>query len=490
VVYTTGPLPYDVWSVPVSGGTPRLMMANAGTLTWTGDGRVMFGEVRGVPHMAIVTATEGRRELRDVYVPPTTSGMAHRAYLAPDKKWVLIAEMDTAGQGWLPCRLAPFDGGSPGRPVGPEGAPCTSAAWSPDGRWMYLSAAPAGGSYHIWRQRFPDGTPEQLTFGPTHEEGIAMAADGRSLVTSVGGAQSTLSIRDDKGERKIDTEATVTSPRFSADGSLLFYVEQKQLRDLDRLSGELWVVNVATGQRHRVMPELQVVNYALSPDARSVAAAVLDADGNSQLWVAPVDRDGSPTRVPWATPVNAAVFNPTGGLFILVREGASQCVYLTDPNGGNAHKVIADTVTWLIGVSPSGKWLLVRAKLPGGPPEGAGVVAYPVNGGTPVAVFTTMWSMARWAPDGRSLYMEFERHDTPEVMIASVPVSAEHELPELPPGGLKSAEDAAQLRGAKMIGLGVAASPDIAGVAVSPDFSKVAVVRTAVHRNLYRVPLP
>jgi eukaryotic-like serine/threonine-protein kinase len=79
------------------------------------------------------------------------------------------------------------------------------AFWSSDGKWMYLSSA-AGGIYHIWRQRFPDGIPEQVTFGPTHEEGIAMAADGRSFVTSVGSAQSTLSIRDASGERKIASD--------------------------------------------------------------------------------------------------------------------------------------------------------------------------------------------------------------------------------------------------------------------------------------------
>src|SRR5262249_1966486 len=33
---------------------------------------------------------------------------------------------------WLPCRLVPMDGGSPGRSVGPPSAPCTFAAWSPD----------------------------------------------------------------------------------------------------------------------------------------------------------------------------------------------------------------------------------------------------------------------------------------------------------------------------------------------------------------------
>jgi hypothetical protein len=38
----------------------------------------------------------------------------------------------------------------------------------------------AVGANHIWRQHFPDGKPWQITSGPTAEEGIAMAPDGRS----------------------------------------------------------------------------------------------------------------------------------------------------------------------------------------------------------------------------------------------------------------------------------------------------------------------
>ena len=51
------------------------------------------------------------------------------------------------------------------RPVGPQGAACTFAAWSPDGKWMYFSSS-AGGAFHTWRQRFPRDAPEQITFGP------------------------------------------------------------------------------------------------------------------------------------------------------------------------------------------------------------------------------------------------------------------------------------------------------------------------------------
>ncbi len=124
--------------------------------------------------------------------------MAHRSYLSPDRKTVLLTEMDYYS--WLPCRMVPFDGGTRGKPVGPVPSQCTDAAWSPDGRWMYF-AANAGDGFHIWRQRFPDGKAEQVTSGVTEEEGIEFAPDGRSFVTSIGTRQSTIWVHDARGDR-------------------------------------------------------------------------------------------------------------------------------------------------------------------------------------------------------------------------------------------------------------------------------------------------
>ncbi len=50
---------------------------------------------------------------------------------------------------------------------------------------MYLTATESD-KFHIWRQRFPNGKPEQVTFGTNEEEGIAMASDGKFFITSVG----------------------------------------------------------------------------------------------------------------------------------------------------------------------------------------------------------------------------------------------------------------------------------------------------------------
>ena len=148
--------------------------------------------------------------------------MAHYSYLSPDRRSVLVVEMTGAHAFTQPCRLVPFDGSSAGRQVGPQGT-CLSAAWSPDGRWMYFAAV-VGGASHLWRQRFPDGAPEQITFGPFEEEGIAVAPDGRSLVTSIGMRRSAVWIHDAAGERAIVSEGYASAPRLSRDGTRVFYL--------------------------------------------------------------------------------------------------------------------------------------------------------------------------------------------------------------------------------------------------------------------------
>jgi hypothetical protein len=62
----------------------RSLLANAAALTWIGDGRILFSKIRRDQHMVLVTGTEGRSAVRDVYVPPTETGMAHRSYASAD----------------------------------------------------------------------------------------------------------------------------------------------------------------------------------------------------------------------------------------------------------------------------------------------------------------------------------------------------------------------------------------------------------------------
>jgi eukaryotic-like serine/threonine-protein kinase len=213
---TDGKFGWNTWVVPVLGGEPQQLLPNTAGLTWADRQHVVFSEVKTGWHMGIATATENRAGERDVYLPADMTGMAHRSWLSPNGKWILVSEMDPVG--WRPCRVLPFDGSTRGETVGPKAGRCTYAGWSPDGSTMYLSAD-AGDGYHIWRQHFPGGAPEQMTFGATEEEGVAISPDGRTLVTSAGIGESTVWLHDSRGDHQVSGEGFATVPGLGFGGA-------------------------------------------------------------------------------------------------------------------------------------------------------------------------------------------------------------------------------------------------------------------------------
>ena len=243
--------PWDTWEVSVLGGEPHMLLPNASSLTWIEDGkRLLFSEIKEGLHMVVVTTDEGRGNSRDVYVPAAKRGMAHHSYLSPDGRWVLIVEMSSQGE-ILPCRIVPFQGTNDIKIVGPPNGACRSGAWSPDGKWIYLTAETD--AFHIWRQRFPDGKPEQFTFGPTSQEGIAMAPDGKSLITAVGSQDHTVWLHDKDGDHQISSEESTSSPAFSSDGRNLYFLKANGQTHGE----ELWIKDLIVERRRRFCPITQ-----------------------------------------------------------------------------------------------------------------------------------------------------------------------------------------------------------------------------------------
>src|SRR5438045_4187798 len=84
----------DTWTVPVLGGEPTRMLVNAEALSFiesaTGPPRVLFSKGGAGAYLSIVTSAQNRSEERSVYAPPSIDGMAHRSYLSPDRKQVLV----------------------------------------------------------------------------------------------------------------------------------------------------------------------------------------------------------------------------------------------------------------------------------------------------------------------------------------------------------------------------------------------------------------
>jgi eukaryotic-like serine/threonine-protein kinase len=468
--------PWDVWSVSVMGGEPQLMLRNASSLTWIQEGkRLLFSEIKSGLHMGVVTTDEARGQSRDVYLPAGERSMAHHSYLSPDGKWMLIVLMNAQGQ-LTQCRVLPFDGGTE-QLVGPEGATCTTGAWSPDGKWVYLSTN-KGGRFHIWAQRFPNGELVQITSGPTEEEGIAMERDGRNFLTSVGTEDSTVWVHDENGEHQVSSEGTAFGGRLSNDGKKLLYLRMiGQGND-----AELWMVDLSSGRSEHILPGYGVLrgftpNFSVGKDG-SLVITRKDEKGVSHLWVGSTDRRSSPRELESSVSEDSPRLLPNGDLIYRASEDGKNYVYTRKQDGSGRRKLVEEPILDLGMISPDGRWISVAQKSDEDNDHPYRTVLYPTSAGSPV-VICGLLCVSDWTTEGGHMVVQFGGANE-DATVVLLPVTKTG-LPELPPGGFRGPQDV------KLGGKNVLVPQGLDSV-ISPQ--KYSYTRTTVRRNIYRVPLP
>ena len=466
---------WNTYTLSVLGGEPSLLLSNASGLTWLDPDRFLFAEQDGRgAHMGIVTAKENRADYRQIYFPPHDRTMAHFANASPDRKWALVMQMDPT---WHRCRLISLDSGSATREVGPDGR-CMSAAWSPDGKWMYFGAEVEGGR-HLWRQRFPSGNPEQITHGAAQEDGVAVLPDGRSLITSIGMEQTAIWIHDAQGERALHSEGYLEgmrapsrlSVRFSSDGKLIFYLR----RDSPQSPCELWRTDLESGRHEAVLRGVSITEYDLSPDNREVVFSTQFSGKAPKIWLAPLDRS-SPPKLVTASGGAWPVFGPDNQVLFLWSDGKANYLVRIGRDGSNHSKVFPHPVGNIDAVSPDRRWIAVQS--------GKGnTVAVPTRGGNPRPIYRVGTPAVAWSANGKFLYVGVRAGSlVNRGKTVAIPVPPGKTLPDLPPAGILGLEEAKALPGARIL--------DGWNIAPGPDPSIYAYTKTTVHRNLYRVPIP
>jgi eukaryotic-like serine/threonine-protein kinase len=478
IAYST-PDPWNVWEIPVMGGDPRLMLRNASSLTWIDEGnRLLFSEIKGGGlHMGVVTTDEGRGQQREVYLPEGERSMAHHSYLSPDGKWVLIVQMDTHGA-ITPCRLVAFDGKGRAAEVGPSDSNCLAAAWSQDGKWMYTNAN-GGGRFHIWRQRFPNGELQQVTSGPTEEDGIVMEKDGRALLTSVGTTDSSVWLHDGKEERQVSSEGTTYGSILTSDGSKLFYV--KELEGSNQV--EIWSTELATGKSERVLPGYTVegssdlADYDVTNDGQRIAFARKDETGMLHLWIASTDHRTAPRQLPGHANEDAPRFLPNGDLIYRTSEGGKNYLSTQKADGTAKRRISEAPVLELLSVSPDGRWSIVSRKEDNDPDHPYRTVAYPNNGGESVILCRSACS-AFWSDDGRYFRLSIWAATGAPTYVFTL--HKPNGLPDLPKEGLSREQAAKEVEEVRTLDKNVDSL-------LSPD--KFSYTRATIRRNIFRVPI-
>ena len=480
IAYTVLESPtFNTYAVSVLGGDSHLLLTNAAGLSWLDPNHFLFSRTRSGLHLGVVTQSVTGDNFRELYFPTHERGMAHYSYASPDRRSALAVEMDGHGD-WTLCHLISLDGRSQPRPIGPRGA-CTSAGWSPDGSWMYFIAKVEDQS-HLWRQRFPNGQPEQITFGPTEEEGLAVEPDGRSVITSIGVRESAIWIHDAEGERSLSSEgeivAELSPPSFAADAKTLYYL----LRHRSASSGpELWRMTVDSGKSEAVFPGISMFAYDLSPDGKQVVYATAAREGKSQLWLAPIDRSSPPKQIGHSGET-APHFGPGGTILFQLAEGNFNYVEQMNQDGSGRSKVLPYPIIDLQGISPGRKWLMAIAAYPDGKSMVPMDVAIPLDGGPPRRLCPN-YCPPTWSSTGKFLFIPVEAPtETATGRSLAIPVGPGESLPAFPPGGIEPGASPDVMPGSQSV--------NRAQLVPGDDLSHFAYVNTTSHRNLYRISLP
>jgi len=340
---------------------------------------------------------------------------------------------------------------------------------------MYFSSS-AGGSFHTWRQRFPDGVPEQITSGPTEEEGIAMAPDGRSFVTAMGQRQRSISWHTTQGDRQISLEGYAYDPRFTPGFKKLAYRILKGSQPSSDPT-ELWIADLESRSTEELLPGYFVIGgghqYSFSPDGSEVVFAGSDRDQKSRrLWLAPLDRHSAPQPIPHAEGV-MPYFGPGGEIYFRGEDGF---IYQIRVDGTGKRRLNDQLISELQGPSPDGQWVV-------GIHDGT-AFAYQTSGsGSPVAIRTYV-SRVRWSQDGKTMFIQAGGASMGSGAVGrnyAFPLKPGKMLPDVPPGGFRSEDEMAKYPGVRII--------DAADIAPGPTLDVYAFSKETTQRNLFRIPL-
>ncbi|HET9832447.1 MAG TPA: hypothetical protein VFP91_12080, partial [Vicinamibacterales bacterium] len=353
-------------------------------------------------------------------------------------------------------RVVPFDGSSPGRPIGPLDGQCTTAAWSNDGRWMYLSSN-AGGAFHLWRQRYPNGMPEQITFGPTEQEGTALTPDGKYLITSMGLQQASIALKDANGDRQLTSEGFAMLPTMLPSGDRMFYLMRTGSRGY--ASGELWSLTLVNGEKTRALPGRVMASYSISADGRHVVFTCVGSGSDDGIWVADLEQRTPPRQLTRGGEFRA-FFGGPGEIVYISPQSERRYLFRMREDGSGVERIRPEPVNNLMTVSPDGQWAVVVPPTTAG--DGLPLQLMSLHGDAPMTACENCSNLGfgpnrvqsspiNWSVDGKSVFVSLQYFGLGTAKTVVLPYRSGVPLADLWPKGLRSENDVAANPGAIVI---------------------------------------
>jgi len=388
---------------------------------------------------------------------PPARRFGHRALVALILAGVALAGVALALLAWLRPRPAP----APVRAnltftqLTNQPGVETYPSLSPDGRSLAYTAAG-----DIWLQRVGGKNPINLTKdSPAVETEPTFSPDGERIAFRRGGPEAGIYVMGATGESVKRLTDFGNHPAWSPDGVDLVFSTASFNNPQNRptTNGQLWAVNVASGQRRQITKEGDAVQPSWSPRGHRIACWAINQGGQRDIFTIPAaggsrvavssdpELDWNPVWSPdgnylyfssdrggsmnlWRVPIEeksgkilgplepVTTPSPYSGLISLSRDG-TRLAYANIATTSHIHRVAFDPVreklagepapitrgsieAMLPNVSPDGQWLAFHMQ---GKQEDLFVLRADGTGLRQLTDDPHRDRFPRWSPDGKRL---------------------------------------------------------------------------------------
>ncbi len=365
-----GRLRYALFSVPVVGGDPDLMMPIESPVPRVSpDGKAIVGV--GYPDgktTVFVASPVGAEWKRYTPAPFETSSFSNSPYaqFAPDSRSItFVVDALTGREVWkLPY---PSQSGEPQRimkNLSSEGA-TPRWSWFPDGRnGIWSSVDEQGG--RLWTAEIRSGLRRKITAGAQSESDSlpSLSPDGKKLLfvqTKSDYMIVSASLADGTVNRVISSEMPTGMPAWAARQEKFVYASNRSGSPAIWMRGEGWDRPIVTVDSFPAEATSGLTTPALSPGADRVAYMREIRGHRYEAWISSVS-GGTPVRMTNATGVveRLGAWSPDGSRIVYwqFKDGAAS-VMVVKSSGEATPTPIRERVGNVVPEwSPDGQWIL------------------------------------------------------------------------------------------------------------------------------------
>jgi eukaryotic-like serine/threonine-protein kinase len=304
-----------LWSVPPLGGNMHRLAEFGASPQFSADGERIVFEKNGTEIWTVRADGSDAKRVEGVPVP-WYSGRLDPSF-SPDGSSIVyfLPEVGATGDLWI----VPSAGGTP-RQLTHDLTEAGGPIWTTDGRHIVFSSM-RGGSRTLWRVRSSGGTPEPLTAGAGEDLEPVLSRDGRTLIyTNVRNRYDLRARHPVTGAERVIVERRRQTifPRISPQGSSVAFFGFGDVGDV-----QVFVVPMAGGAVQQVTRGKGHMNTMPRWSADGSLIYYYEQRPGASLRAIPAGGGTSREIRPWPWETHAgAEFNPDGSLVVYYRQAA------------------------------------------------------------------------------------------------------------------------------------------------------------------------